>query len=233
MRVIGVHAPGALAEYFCAPLECLHRIPSELADETAVLAEPLSIGVQANNRARTGPGETMLIIGSGTIGLCVMAVARQRGARVAVSDLSASRRQRALSMGADAALDPASPAFRADLERFCGDTGPEIVVEAVGKPATVAQALDLVVAGGRVLLLGLISDPIGFPGNVMVKKELDFLGSRLHRGTIPEALRLLSEGEVDTNSLLTHRLTLGEAESGLRLMASAPDEVIKAAVFLQ
>ncbi|NSW57188.1 MAG: alcohol dehydrogenase catalytic domain-containing protein [Armatimonadetes bacterium] len=232
MRVIGVHAPGALAEFFCAPLECLHRVPRGLSDEVAVLAEPLSIGVQANNRARTSPNDTMLIIGSGSIGLCVMAVARHRGARVAVSDLSEARRNRALSMGADAAFDPTSPTFRADLEAFCGDSGPDIVVEAVGKANTVAQALDLVVAGGRVVLLGLISDPITFPGNVMVKKELDFLGSRLHRGTIPDALELLAAGYVDIASLLTHRLALSETEEGLRMMASSPDQVIKAAVFV-
>lgn len=232
MRVVGVHAPGALAEFYCAPLECLHRVPRGLPDGIAVLAEPLSIGVQANNRARTCPDDTMLIIGSGTIGLCVMAVARHCGARVAVSDLSEARRNRALGMGADAALDPSSTTFRTDLEAFCGDTGPDIVVEAVGKPATVAQALDLVVAGGRVVLLGLISDPITFPGNVMVKKELDFLGSRLHRGTIPDALELLAAGHVDIASLLTHRLNLNEAEEGLRMMASSPDRVIKAAVFV-
>lgn len=232
MRVIGVHAPGALAEYYCAPLECLHRVPAGMSDDLAALVEPLSIGVQATTRGRIGQGDTVLVIGAGTIGLCVMLISRSRGARVAMSDLSAARREKALQMGADAVFDPREPGFRQALAEFAGATGPSVVVEAVGIPATVAQALDLVVAGGRVVLLGLVSAPIAFPGNVMVKKELDFLGSRLHCGTVPTAVSLIARGEVDVTPLLTHRVGLDGAEDCLRLMANNPDEIIKAVVAL-
>lgn len=230
MRVLGVHAPGALAEFFVAPLECLHRVPDVLSDDLAVLGEPLSIGVQASNRGRIGADESVLVIGAGTIGLCVMLVARGRGARVAMTDLSAARREKALQMGAEAALDPRAEGFRERLAEFARASGPAVVVEAVGTPATAAQALDLVVASGRVVLLGLISDPVTIPGNIMVKKELDFLGSRLHGGTLPEALRLVAEGTVDVAPLITHRFSLADAQGALRLMAEAPDEVLKALV---
>lgn len=230
MRVIGVHAPGALAEYYCAPLECLHRVPAGLTDDLAALVEPLSIGVQASTRGRIGEQDRVLVIGAGTIGLCVMLIARSRGAKVALSDLSASRRAKALEMGADAALNPEAPDFRERLEGFAEDTGPSVVVEAVGIPATVAQALDLVVASGRVVLLGLVSRPISFPGNVMVKKELDFMGSRLHCGTVPAAARLIAEGQVDVAPLLTHRVGLDGAQDCLRLMAGSPDQILKAVV---
>ena len=100
----------------------------------------------------------------------------------------------------------------------------------MGKPATVAQALDLVTAAGRVLLLGLISDPIAIPGNVMVKKELDFLGSRLHGGTISQALKLLSERALDPSPLVSHRLGLADVPAMFALMASDPDRVLKPVV---
>lgn len=230
MRVLGVHAPGALAEFFVAPAECLHRVPPALSDDLAVLAEPLSIGVQASNRGRIEAGDSVLVIGAGTIGLCVMLVARGRGARVAMTDLSAARREKALQMGAEAALDPREEGFRERLAEFAQASGPAVVVEAVGTPATAAQALDLVVAAGRVVMLGLISEPITMPGNIMVKKELDFIGSRLHGGTLPEALKLVAEGTVDVAPLITHRFSLDDATDALRLMAQAPDEVLKALV---
>lgn len=219
LRVIGVHAPGALAEYFAAPMECLHRVPAGMTDELAVLAEPLSIGVQANNRARTAAPDAVLIIGAGTIGLCVMLVARSRGARVAMTDPFAERREKALAMGADAVFHPQEEGLRDRLAQFSAASGPSVVVEAVGTPGTLVQALDLVVAGGRAVLLGLISDEVTFPGSLMVKKELDFLGSRLHGGTLPQALRLIAEGTADVAPLITHRAGLPQAEEMLRLMA--------------
>jgi L-gulonate 5-dehydrogenase len=232
MRVIGVHAPGALAESYVAPLECLHRVPEGMGDEVAALAEPVSIGVQANNRGRIREGDSVLVIGAGTIGLCVMLVAKSRGAQVAMSDLSAARRHKALEMGADAAYDPRSDGWREELRGFAQAGGPAVVVEAVGTPQTLAEALDLVVASGRVVQLGLISGEVTIPGNVMVKKELDFVGSRLHCGTVPEALGLLSSGGVTATPLVTHRLDLAEVEKALALMAEAPDEILKGLVEL-
>ncbi len=232
MRVIGVHAPGALAEFYVAPLECLHRVPADVSDELAALAEPLSIGVQATRRARITDTDSVLVIGAGTIGLCVMLVARARGARVALSEPSAARRARALQLGAGATFDPTADGFEQQLTAWCGDSGPAVVVEAVGTPRTAAQALELVVAAGRVLLLGLISAPLALPGNLMVKKELDFLGSRLHGGTIPEALRLIAQRQVDVAGLVTDRVPLAGARDALERMLHAPDEVLKAVVYL-
>ena len=230
MRVIGVHAPGALAEFYVAPLECLHRVPEGMDDETAALVEPVSIGVQANTRGRIAAGDTVLVIGAGTIGLCVMLVAKARGASVAMSDLSEVRRHKALAMGADVAFDPRAEGWQEGLREFAEATGPAVVVEAVGTPATLAQALDLVVAGGRVVQLGLISGDVTIPGNVLVRKELDFLGSRLHGGTVPEACRLLASGQLDAKQLITHQVGLVETECVLRLMGEAPDAVLKALV---
>ncbi len=230
MRVVGVHAPGALAQFYTAPLECLHRVPEDMSQQLAALVEPVSIGVQATGRARIADSDTVLVIGAGTIGLCVMMVAKARGARVVMSDISGVRRQTAVRLGADLGLDPRATDFVPALQDFCGATGPEVVVEAVGKPATVSQALDLVVAGGRVVLLGLVSEDIHLPGSLMVRKELDFMGSRLHGGTIPEAVRMLREGLLDPTPLVTQRIGLDRSEQGLRMMFQTPDEVLKVLV---
>jgi threonine dehydrogenase-like Zn-dependent dehydrogenase len=102
-----------------------------------------------------------------------------------------------------------------------------VVIEAVGRPQTLLQATELVAAAGRVVQVGLCSAPITFPGNIFLKKELDLLGSRLHGGTIPQAVRLIASGAINPERLITHRLGLEEAEEGLRLMAERPEEVVK------
>lgn len=227
MRVLGVHAPGAFAEYMVAPLACLHVVSEEISADAAVMAEPLSIGVQSSTRARVTIEDTVLIIGAGTIGLSVMQVCKSRGARVAVSDLSEGRLKLAREMGADATVNPSEGDVREALVDFCGESGPSAVIEAVGRPATVRQALDVVAASGRVVMLGLCSEEICIEGALMVRKELDFLGSRLHGGTMPQAIALIEEGEVHPEALVTDHMRLADLERAFELMIDEPDTTLK------
>jgi L-gulonate 5-dehydrogenase len=227
MRVLGVHAPGAFAEYMVAPLECLHGVSAGISADAAVMIEPLSIGVESTTRARVTEDDSVLIIGAGTIGLCVLQVCRSRGARVAVSDLSAGRLELARELGATAALSPAEGDLREALAEVFGASGPAVVIEAVGRAATVGQALDLVAASGRVVMIGLCTEEICIPGALMVRKELDFLGSRLHGGTIPVAAALVESGQAHPEWLVTHHMRLEEAERAFRLMLDEPDSTLK------
>ncbi|MFO8081705.1 MAG: alcohol dehydrogenase catalytic domain-containing protein [Armatimonadota bacterium] len=227
MQVLGVHAPGAFAEYFLAPLGCLHAISEDVSADAAVMAEPLSIGVQSSSRGRVTMEDTVLIIGAGTIGLSVLQVCKSRGARVAVSDLSDGRLEIASGLGADAVVNPSAGDLREALVDFAGESGPAVVIEAVGKPVTVRQALEVVAASGRVVMLGLCSEEICIEGALMVRKELDFLGSRLHGGTMPQAIGLIEQGEVQPEELVTHHMKLDELEQAFELMIAEPDTTLK------
>lgn len=227
MRVLGVHAPGAFAEYMAAPVECLHGISEEISADAAVMVEPLSIGVQSSTRARVTVEDTVLVIGAGTIGLCVLQVCNARGARVAVSDLSEGRLELARELGAVAAVNPGGADLREALAEDFGPSGPSVVIEAVGRPATVRQALDVVAASGRVVMLGLCTEEICIEGALMVRKELDFLGSRLHGGTLPQAVTLVEEGEVQPEKLVTHHMSLDDLQEAFELMIEQPDTTLK------
>lgn len=227
LRVMGVHAPGAMREYFTAPLACLYVLPDAVEDELGVLAEPLSIGVQATRRARLQAGERCLILGAGAIGLCVLLVAKALGALCAISDVCGERLQLAQRLGADLTIHPPTQDMQVALAEFTQGDGPAVVIEAVGRPETVAQAAELVAPAGRVVQLGLCSQPICFPGNIFVKKEMDWLGSRLHGGTMPEAIRLLAAGTINPQPLITHRLPLAALPQALPLLAKQPQEAIK------
>lgn len=227
MRVLGVHEPGAFAEYLVAPVGCLHRVAPAISTDAAVMIEPLSIGVQATNRARVTADDTVLVIGGGTIGLSVLLAAGARGARVAVSDLSPGRLELARELGAEATVNPAEQDVRDTLTEVFGPAGPAVVVEAVGRPETVRTALDLVAASGRVVLLGLVSADLSVPGSWLVKKELDFLGSRLHGGTIPQAVAMVEFGEVAPERLVSHHFSLERVEHAFELMLHEPDTTMK------
>ncbi|MBD3293314.1 MAG: alcohol dehydrogenase catalytic domain-containing protein [Armatimonadia bacterium] len=227
MRVLGVHAPGAFAEFMVAPVGCLHAIPESISADAAVMAEPLSIGVQSSTRGRVTMEDTVLVIGAGTIGLSVLQVCKARGARVAVSDLSEGRLSLANEMGADVTVNPQSDDPRDALDEFSGGSGPAVVIEAVGTPKTVQQALDVVAASGRVIMLGLCTEEICIEGALMVRKELDFLGSRLHGGTLPQAISLIEANEVHPEKLVTHHMRLSDLERAFELMIAEPDTTLK------
>ncbi|MEA3403474.1 MAG: alcohol dehydrogenase catalytic domain-containing protein [Armatimonadota bacterium] len=227
MRVLGVHAPGAFAEYFTAPVGCLHGISEDVSADAAVMVEPLSIAVQAANRGRVTVEDALLVIGVGTIGLSVLQVCLARGARCAVSDPCTGRLRMAEQLGAEAAVNPEDGDLREQLAEHSGESGPSVVVEAVGKPQTVRQALDLVAASGRVVMVGLCAEAICVPGALMVKKELDFLGSRLHGGTLPQAITLVEGGDVQPEQLVTHHMPLVDVERAFEAMVEQPDTTLK------
>jgi len=230
MRVIGVHAPGAFADYYVAPVGCLHGVSAEMSAEAAVMVEPLSIGTEASNRGRVAAEDTVLIIGAGTIGLSVLQVCLARGARCAVSDLAPGRLRLAEQLGAHLCVNSAEQDLSAALSDLTEGSGPGVVIEAVGLPFTVRQALEVVAASGRVVMVGLCTDDIVFPGSWMVKKELDFLGSRLHGGTIPQAIELIEQGRAAPEQLVTHCLRLDELEQAFLLMRDEPDTTLKVIV---
>ncbi|MGC9318645.1 MAG: alcohol dehydrogenase catalytic domain-containing protein [Armatimonadota bacterium] len=227
MRVVGVHAPGAFAEYFTAPVGSLHGISEEVSADAAVMVEPLSIAVQACNRGRVTVEDRVLVIGAGTIGLSVLQVCLARGAACAVSDPCSGRLEIAQQLGADAALNPEDAELRAQVAEHFGESGPSLVVEAVGRPETVPQALEVVAASGRVVMIGLCAEDICIPGALMVKKELDFLGSRLHGGTLPQAIGLVESGDVRPERVVTHHMPLADVERAFEAMVEQPDATLK------
>ncbi|MCJ7518266.1 MAG: alcohol dehydrogenase catalytic domain-containing protein [Anaerolineaceae bacterium] len=105
MKTVGVTTNGALAEYFAVPDHCIHKIPESLPFSLAALAEPFSIGFQAASRGAVDKTDQAAIIGSGTIGLTIMAAARVKGARVLVGDIMDFRLEIAQRMGADVVVN--------------------------------------------------------------------------------------------------------------------------------
>jgi threonine dehydrogenase-like Zn-dependent dehydrogenase len=210
LDILGVTRPGGYAEYVIAPATHVHAVPEGLDLETAALAEPVAIGVQANRRGEVTAGDTVLVLGCGPIGLAALEVAKARGARVLAADVLPARLEAAAGLGAEAiaAGGGLAEAVRAATD---GDGAP-VVIEATGNPQAMALALDLVAHGGRVVILGLVKDglPVSFKGLDLTRKEPAIVGSRASVGCFPEALALLGAGRVRFGALAS-RLPLWDA----------------------
>lgn len=194
-QTLGVQRDGALAERVAVPVERL--FPATLAHppltlEELVLVEPLTVGFHAVARAQVQPEDTVLVLGSGGVGLGAVAAAATRGATVIAVDRNAERLAVAKLAGATHALvpDPASSPDAHELTRqihkLTGNRGPGVVIEAIGTPETFRAAVDLVAFAGRVVYIGYAKQPVSYETRLFVQKELDIRGSR---NALPEDFR--------------------------------------------
>lgn len=226
LEIIGVHRPGGYADYVLAPASHIHRVPVGLSHLEASFAEPVAIAVQACRRGAVEAGEEVLVLGCGPIGLALIEVARARGARVLATDVAPARLATAARLGAET-LPAGAGLLPAVLERTGGE-GMAIVIEATGTIQAMEQCPDLVAAGGRIVVVGLVKQGlhVRLAGLDLTRKEMTILGSRASVGCFPEALALLASGAISYTRLATS-FDLWEAPAVFASLADDPTRVQK------
>ncbi|CCV08556.1 Alcohol dehydrogenase GroES domain protein [Mesorhizobium metallidurans STM 2683] len=227
LSIVGVHREGGFADFVTAPAGNLNVVPDGLTDFGAAFAEPVAIGVQGCRRGMVSAQDTMLVLGAGPIGLAIVEVARAHGAKVYATDLSAERLSTAADLGAIPIAGGAGLLERV-LELTNGE-GMPVVMEATGAAPAMEQTIDLVAAGGRVVILGLVrkGQGITFPGLDFTRKEVTILGSRASVDCFPEALELLACGKIRYPKIASS-FALGEAPGVFRKLADNPMALHKA-----
>jgi L-gulonate 5-dehydrogenase len=203
LQIIGVHQAGGFAEYVLAPATHVHPVAAGITAFTACFAEPITIGIHACQRGQIVLGEYVLVLGCGPIGLAIIEVALNRGAQVVATDLLDSRLEIAQRLGAQT-IGPDDVLIEKVLVQTDGEGAP-VVVEATGNPKVMQSTVDLVAAGGRIVIVGLVGKgvDVSFPGLEFTRKELSILGSRTEAGCFPEALSLLASGKIKYPEIAT------------------------------
>jgi L-idonate 5-dehydrogenase len=211
---------GALAEFVTVRADQCHLLPVDMDDGIGAMMEPLSVALHAVRRAGTVSGKRVLITGGGTIGLLAAMTARAFGAiPVAVSDIVSSRRNKAIEIGADVALDPAAHDLHDTVRELTG-LGFDIIFEASGAPPALRAAFDLVRPGGTIVQIGTVGTAdIPVPVNQLMVKEINFRGSMRYGDTFDEAIRLVAAGRVDVRSLINHVFPLEDSARALQFAA--------------
>jgi (R,R)-butanediol dehydrogenase/meso-butanediol dehydrogenase/diacetyl reductase len=206
---VGLASPGAFAERVTVPLAGLTRLPGNVDDEMAALAEPLSVGLHAVTRANVRPGENVLVLGGGPIGVAVVLAARTAGvAGLYVSEPLAGRRELLSELGVTETFDPREADVRREVFLRTGRVGPDVVIDATGVPGLASLAVSSVRRGGRVVLAGVGHGNVEFALGQLVFYERTVLGSLGYNFDIPRVIDLMSTGRLDASPLITGRLPL-------------------------
>lgn len=232
MQVLGVHIDGGMREKIVVPLTHL-LVANELTLDQAAVLEPLSIGAHAVRRSELRAGETVLVIGSGPIGLGVMAFAKHRGARVIAMDI---QEERLAFCRQWASVDETVNALQGAKERLAELTDgefPTVVFDATGNARSMTDAFGLVAHGGKLVYVGLVKADLTFNDPEFHKREMTLMGSRNATiedfAAVQEALR---SGSIDVDSFITHRSSFTEMISRYDSWLRPESKVIKAMVEL-
>jgi 2-desacetyl-2-hydroxyethyl bacteriochlorophyllide A dehydrogenase len=223
--LMGTYAPGAMAEYVPVPAYGVYRMPDSLDFELGALAEPLAVAVHGLHLVDTAMGETVLIMGSGTIGLMAVLAARALGAgEIIVTYRHEHQGQAALAAGATKILKDS------DMGRL---EGIDVVVETVGGSApTLSQALGIVRPGGRVSVLGLFTQPSQVNALGLMLKEIRIVGGITYcrpglQSDFDAALRILDAEQERARGIITHRYSLDDAVEAFRVASDKSSGSIK------
>jgi len=218
---------GAMAQYVTVRADQCHALPAAMEDGVGAMMEPLAVALHAVQRAGAVSGKTVLVTGGGQIGLLALLVARAFGATpVALSDVVAARCQAARDLGADAVLDPAAPNLAEQIQALTGD-GFDVVIEASGAPPALRQAFDLVRPGGTLVQVGSPGKAdVPLPANLLMIREIQYLGSFRYTNVYDEAIRLVTAGRVKVQPLISRVFLLAEVGAAMA-QAFDKDRVIK------
>jgi len=229
MHLIGLHTPGAFAEYIAVPSENCYRIPSDLSFEEASMVEPMAVGVHAVKKAFLKINDDVAIIGTGTIGLCTLQAAKISGAgRIICSELIESRLKLAEKIGANILINAKEIDPIEKVMELTNGKGIDIAFEAVGIQKTIQQAINMIKKGGSVVVIGMLTKKMELDMLDIVTKEKRIIGSYVYTPLdFKIALKLISEKRVNVKSLITHVFSLKEILKGFETLSKNREETIK------
>jgi len=219
MTTLGIFIDGGFAKYNVAPARALHPISQSLPTDTAIFAEPMSCVVNGSNKLALRPGESVLILGAGPIGLYYTALMKAAGAgKIIVAEVTDMRAAKAKEMGADIVINPLKESLP-DLVKRETEVGVDAAIDAVG--ALIADALLNTRRGGRILLFGMNSNArFDLQQYDITRYEKTVIGTFIANHTFPATIQLLESGQLPLEKLITHRIALDAIGDGLDIMRS-------------
>jgi len=230
LQCLGVHTDGGMRPYITVPIEKLHRA-NDLSYEQLALIETICIGTHGIERSQLRDDETILILGSGPIGLGAIQYALSLGSRVIVADISPER----LAFCRDVIKVPHTlkaddSGFEDQLRAICDGSLPQVVLDATGNRFSMQRTFDLAAHGGRIVFVGLLKGEISFDDPNFHRKELTLVASRnATADTFKKVIAAVADGSIDTNPWITHRMAILDVPSQFQEITTQPN-LIKAII---
>jgi 2-desacetyl-2-hydroxyethyl bacteriochlorophyllide A dehydrogenase len=219
-ETMGIQRDGALTEYIVAPWQKLYRSDKLSLPELAIV-EPLTVGFHASVRGEVSEKDVVAVLGCGAIGLGAIAGASWRKAKVIGVDIDDGKLEIARRAGAYEVINSCKQNLHEELARLTAG-GPDVVIEAIGLPATFRSAVEEVAFSGRVVYIGYANEPVTYETKLFVQKELDIRGSRNALGDFTDVIAMLEQGTFPVDAIITHSVPFAKAGEALAMWDKTP-----------
>jgi alcohol dehydrogenase len=230
--IFGYMIDGCQAEYVRVPHANmgLHKIPEGLTEEDVLfVGDILSTGYLGSENGKIEPGDTVAVMGCGPVGMCAMTTARLWGpSKILAVDINQERLDFAVKQGiADVGINPLNANAGDAIREMTEGRGADVTIEANGFKPTFDMAIDAVRAGGRVSLIGVFEKPQELAMNKLWIKNINISMGLVNANRIPELIKLIQAGKINTNFLITHRAPLNDILKGYDVFGNKKDKCLK------
>jgi len=222
---------GSLSNYIIHPADFCFKLPDHVSYDEGAMCEPLSVGVHAVTRAHISLGQSVLVTGSGPIGLMSILAAKAAGAGVIiVADIKPERLAVAKQLGATHTIDltQTADAVARVFEILPG--GVDATIECSGATSAVTTAIRGTASGGVVVLVGMGAPEITIPIVEAAVREVDIRGVFRYANSYPKALALIASGHVDVKPCITHHFPFAKSEEAFVVAKNGQDSDKKMAI---
>lgn len=204
---------GAFAEKLVMPQRHVYLLPEEVSLDQAMLTEPAAVAIHAVRRLEPQVGQRCVVFGDGALGLLCLQVVRNAGATDLVMIGSHPHKLSiARDLGASYVIDHKRENFREQVRKWSGGEGPDLIVEASGNPTAIQDAVSLARPGGKIVDISFTGvEQIPLDMDMLVAREISIIGSIANPNAFPAALRLMAEGRLKVDPLISHRFDLDQA----------------------
>jgi 2-desacetyl-2-hydroxyethyl bacteriochlorophyllide A dehydrogenase len=224
IEALGFTRPGGYAELVTVPAHVVHRLPEHVSFDAGVLIEPASVVLHGLEKAQPQPGETVGVIGIGTLGSLAIALLRLHSpSRLVAYGIREAELELATALGASEVVltgDGSTP----------GPAELDLVVDTAGSPSAIALAAGICRPGGRAVLLGLAGDDrsLTLPSDLLTGKDMALIGSLGYPASVwSRVVGLVSDRVLELDGIVTHRFPAAEFQEAMRLMDNRDGIVAK------
>lgn len=222
---------GVFCEYTAHPAALCFKLPDSVSTLEGALIEPLAVGFHAANQAEIKPGHTVVVTGTGCIGLVSVMAAKAKGAKKIIAvDVMQSRLEKALSIGADSCINSAAVNCTDEIMQLTDNHGADVVIDTSGNETVVADAVRYVKKGANIVLVGYsASGDMTLPTSLFTDKELSLKSVFRYRHIYPMAVEAVANG-LPLKEIVSSIYPLEDIQKALDAAVADKEHIVKAVI---
>lgn len=226
---------GVFTNFVAHPEDMCFKLPDNVSNAEGALVEPLAVGLHAANQGGVALGDTVVIFGTGCIGLVTLLACKAKGAsKIIVVDVLDNRLQKASQLGATHVVNARTENVLERIDSITEGQGAQVVIDTAGAEITVKQTADVVKRGGTIVLVGMTpNDEVSFNFMKLMGKEGQVKTIFRYRNLYPVAINAIASGAINVKDIVSHEFNFCDTKAAFDYVVNNASEVVKAVIKIE